>query len=890
MSERNIPKVYEPGTVESKWYEYWIEKGYFQPDSDLSKKTYTIVIPPPNVTDRLHMGHAFNNTLQDILIRYHRMLGDAAFWIPGTDHAGIATQNVVEKRLRKEENLTRHDLGREKFIERVWQWKEKYGGIIIEQLKKMGCSCDWAQTRFTMDDNLSRAVREVFVQLYQKGLIYRGEYIINWCPRCHTALSDEEAIHQDHASHLWYIKYPINDSAEFIMVATTRPETMLGDTAVAVNPDDERFKHLIGKKAILPIIEREIPIIADSQVAMEFGTGAVKVTPAHDPNDFEIGQRHHLPSINVMHGDGTMNSHAGKYNGFDRFECRKQVVEELKSKGLLEKIDGHTHAVAHCQRCDTVLEPYLSKQWFVKMKTLAEPALQAVLDGRINFHPEKWVKVYKNWMENVRDWCISRQLWWGHRIPVYYCQDCEAMIVSAEAPKACPKCNSQKLVQDEDVLDTWFSSWLWPFSTMGWPEKTAELQRFYPTNTLVTAADIIFFWVARMIVSSLEFMKEVPFRDVYFNGVIRDTQGRKMSKSLGNGIDPLEMVDKYSADAVRYSLLMLSSEGQDINLSESAFEIGRNFANKLWNAFRFLAMNLEDDVKYQTPADLKFADFEKQADLADRWILSRFVASAKKLTESIDNFKLNDAILQVHGFFWGEFCDWYLELIKPRLYGDDPAAKKFALSVALTVFRGTLKILHPFIPFITEEVWNNLKADDEPNLIISDWVKWNDALYNSEAEAQMQLMQEVIGAVRNIRGEMNVPPAKKADVVMKGVNSSMNAIVQENIGYLQNLARVEQVKIGNEVAKPHQAASAVVQELEIFVPLAELIDINVEKMRLDKEIERLGNQLAAQTKKISNADFVSRAPEDVITREKQKKLDWELRLEKLKLNRASLEV
>jgi len=885
MSEKMIEKVYDPKKVESKWYDYWMTHNFFQAEQNHSTTTYSIVIPPPNVTDKLHMGHAYNNTIQDILIRYHRMLGQKTLWLPGTDHAGIATQNVVEKRLRLDEQLSRHDLGREKFVERVWQWKEKYGGIIIDQLKKMGCSCDWSRERFTMDEKLSRAVREVFYRLYQKGLIYRGEYIINWCPRCHTALSDEEAIHQDHQGNLWYIKYPIKNTDRFIMVATTRPETMLGDTAVAVNSNDERYAPFIGQTAILPILNREIPIIADDHVDAAFGTGAVKVTPAHDPNDFEMGVRHALPSINVMHGDGTMNEKAGKFNKMDRFECRKQIIAELTELGLLEKIEKHQHAVAHCQRCDTVLEPYLSKQWFVKMKSLAEPGLQVVADGKIKFYPEKWTKVYNNWLTNIRDWCISRQLWWGHRIPVSYCLDCDETIVAVDLPQVCPKCGSTRLKQDEDVLDTWFSSWLWPFSTLGWPEETTDLKEFYPTQTLVTAPDIIFFWVARMIMAGLEFRGEIPFSHVYIHGVIRDSQGRKMSKSLGNGIDPLAMIETYSADAVRFSLLMLSSEGQDINLAESSFEIGRNFLNKLWNAFRFLEMNLEDGVEYAVTGPSP--EFEARAELCDRWIMSRLTDTSRKLTAAIENFKLNDAILILHGFFWREFCDWYLEFIKSRLYGDDPAAKKFALSVALNVFRATLKMLHPFIPFITEEIWDYLKQPGESNLIVAPWVQ--DAnLADPASEKALNLVQDVIGAIRNVRGEMNVPPVRKADIFVKGTSTDRLSLIQQNQSYIKSLAQVQTIKTGAEIFKPPYSASAVVQELEIYIPLEGLIDIEAEKARLDKEIARLEKQVIAQTGKISNENFMKNAPADVVEKEKQKKIDWEANLQKLKTNRASL--
>ncbi len=886
MAQNEIAKVYDPKQVEDRWYQHWLEKNYFHAEVNPEKKPYTIVIPPPNVTDVLHMGHAYNNTLQDILIRFHRMLGYEAMWLPGTDHAGIATQNVVERNLKNNEKLTRHDLGREKFVERVWQWKEKYGNVIIEQLKKLGCSCDWERERFTMDPGLSQAVTEVFVRLYEKGLIYRGEYIINWCPRCGTALSDEEAIHEDEKGKLWYIKYPYNGS-KYVTVATTRPETMLGDVAVAVHPDDPRYQKLIGKTVILPVINREIPVIADPAVDPKFGTGAVKVTPAHDPNDFEIGQRHNLMPINVMNEDGTMNENAGKYKGYDRFECRKLLVKELEQLGLLEKIKDHEHAVAHCQRCNTVIEPYLSKQWFVKVKPLAEPALRVVNEGEIKFHPEKWVKNYNIWMTNIRDWCISRQLWWGHRIPVYYCEDCKHEMVKRHAPEKCDKCGSTRITQDEDVLDTWFSSWLWPFSTLGWPEKTPDLEYFYPTNALVTAPDIIFFWVARMIMSGLEFMGDIPFEHVYFNGVIRDAQGRKMSKTLGNGIDPLEMVKRYSADAVRFSLLMLTSEGQDINLAESNFEIGRNFSNKLWNAFRFLMMNLDDEKEslINNFDEINSSDL----DLADKWILSRLHKTISSVTTSLEEFHFNDAVDHLYSFFWHEYCDWYLELIKPRLYGEDARAKKIALSVSLHAMRSIVKLLHPFIPFITEEIWQKIKLAEETDLIIASWPQANEKFFDDNCEKEMALIQQIIGSVRNIRGEMNVPPTKKAQLIVKSENQANLNLIENYKIYLTALAKVSDLTLAADVKKPKFSASAVVADLEIFVPLEGLIDIAVERNRLTKEITRLETQVQNINKKLLNQDFIKKAPQAVIEKEKQKLVDFQQNLEKLKANLKSLE-
>ncbi|MBN2009242.1 valine--tRNA ligase [candidate division KSB1 bacterium] len=884
MSTPDIPKTYDPRTVESKWFQHWLDNRYFHADESSDRPTYSIVIPPPNVTSVLHMGHAYNNTVQDIFIRFHKMLGYNTLWMPGTDHAGIATQNVVERFLKKEENLTRHDLGREKFVERVWEWKHKHGNIIIEQLQKMGCACDWERERFTMDDGLSRAVVEVFYQLYEKGLIYRGEYIINWCPRCETALSDEEAIHDDREGKLWHIKYPIKDSDQYVIVATTRPETMLGDTAVAVNPSDKRYTKLVGKTIILPIMNREIPIIADEYVDSEFGTGAVKVTPAHDPNDFEMGKRHNLPFINVMNGNGTMNENAGHYNRMTREKCREGVVDELETAGLLEKIEKHNHSVAHCQRCDTTVEPYLSRQWFVKAKPLAKPALKAVLDGDIKIHPEKWIKVYQHWMENIRDWCISRQLWWGHRIPVYYCQDCNHMMVLREAPTTCEKCQSTNIYQDEDVLDTWFSSWLWPFSTMGWPEKTATLEKFYPTSVLVTAPDIIFFWVARMVMAGMEFMGEIPFHFVYFNGLIRDDQGRKMSKSLGNGIDPLAMIDQYSADSVRFSLLMLTAEGQDINLAESSFEIGRNFCNKLWNAFRMLGMHLNEDIREFAASENVLND-TNFFEVSDIWILSRYHKTIDAVTVNLKAMKLNDAVSSLYGFFWREFCDWYLELIKPRLYSDDPARKRFVLGIALYILRGILKLLHPIVPFITEEIWNLVKLPAESDIIIAEWPVHNPSFFHDDIEQEMTTLQAVIGAIRNIRGEMNIPPSKRATLCIKSPNGEFfhrHAIV------IRSLAQVDGIDVAPDLTKPKFSASAVLKDIEIFIPLEGLIDIGIERSRMQKEIIRLEKQIEGTEKKLLNKDFLGRAPKDVIERERLKSRDFQDNLEKLRVNLKSL--
>jgi len=888
-----IAKTYDPKNVEDRLYGYWLEKRYFHAEVNPEKQPYTIVIPPPNVTDVLHMGHAYNNLFQDILIRFYRMNEREALWFPGTDHAGIATQNVVERYLMKEEKKSRHDLGREKFVEMVWLWKELRGGKIIEQLKKMGFSCDWERERFTMDEGLSRAVLEVFVRLYNKGLIYRGKYIINWCPRCQTALSDEEVDHQDKDGNLWYVKYPVSGTTRFITVATTRPETMLGDVAIAVHPKDKRYKDLIGKTATLPVVGRELPIIADEMVDKEFGTGAVKVTPAHDPNDFLIGQRHNLTPLIVMNEDATMNENTGKYAGMDRLKARKHLLQDLKNGGFLEKVEDHKHSVGQCYRCGTTVEPFLSEQWFVKMKPLAEPALKAVKDGKIKLHPARWTKVFFNWLDNIHDWCISRQLWWGHRIPVYYCEVCSEVIASIDPPTQCPKCQGTKLRQDPDVLDTWFSSQLWPFATLGWPEQTKELKYFYPTDTLITGPDIIFFWVARMVMMGIEFMGEIPFHDVYFNGIIRDTQGRKMSKSLGNGIDPLEMVQQYSADAVRFSLLLLSSEGQDINLSTKDFELGRNFSNKLWNAFRFLWMNLDEGDLNK--GDLEFVQKQIKPNvlnLADRWILSRYQKTLKKVSRSLELFKFHEATDAIYNFFWKEYCDWYLELIKPRLYNsENPDEKKNAVAVALFVLKGILRLLHPFIPFITEEIWMKVREEnDSESIVIAKWPAETRTLISDAAERDMETVQDAIGAIRNIRGEMNIPHTKTASVIVTSMNGANLDLIRDNKAFFEHLAKVENLDCRPKAPKPPKSAAAVVNDLEIYMPLEGLIDFNVERDRLQKEIKRLEHQLEALNHKLQSTDFLKKAPDEVIDREKKKKADFESNLEKLKSNLESLGV
>ncbi len=876
-----IPKTYDPRQVEDRLYRFWLERNYFHAVPNPEKKPYTIVIPPPNVTDRLHMGHAYNNMLQDILIRFKKMQGYEAMWMPGTDHAGIATQNAVEKHLARTEGLTRHDLGREKFVERVWQWKEEHGKIITDQLKKIGCACDWERESFTMDERLSKAVLEVFVRLYNKGLVYRGEYIINWCPRCQTALSDEEVEYEDQNGHLWYLTYPVEDGDGHIIVATTRPETMLGDVAVAVNPEDPRYKNLIGKNLILPIMNRRIPVIADEYVDSEFGTGAVKITPAHDPNDFEIGRRHGLEPINVMNEDGTMSERAGTFAGQDRFEARKGVVAEFERLGLLKKVENYQNSIGHCYRCQTVIEPYLSKQWFVKTAPLAEPAAEVVRDGRVQIRPERWKKVYMHWMENIRDWCISRQLWWGHRIPVYYCTACDFETASTTAVTECPNCGSPAR-QDPDVLDTWFSSQLWPFSTLGWPEETEELNYFYPTNTLITGHEIIFFWVARMVMAGLEFCGEVPFHDVYLHGIIRDAEGRKMSKSLGNGIDPLQMIEKYSADAMRFSLLSLSSEGQDINLSEKDFEIGRNFANKLWNSFRFLGLNLDEAlIKNATLETLSARREAGQLDLADRWILSRYSAAVKKATTALETFRFHEYVDTLYSFFWREYCDWYLELIKTNLYGEDEQARENSLLTAAFVLRGILRLLHPLIPFITEEIWQRVGTDLSESIMISDWPEAEAVFTDEQAESDLGLIRDFIVAVRTIRSEMNVPPSKQASMLVSGADERTSALLQNAADYFAQLARVESLQAGAELARPKLSATAVVHKMDVFLPLSGLIDIEKEKSRLQKERDRLQKQVAGLERKLANENFTSRAPQEVVEREKAKLQDWKMTLEKI---------
>ncbi len=897
-----IPKTYDPKQTEQKWYEYWMDNDLFATNPS-DKEPYCIMMPPPNITGQLHMGHALQDAIQDYLIRMKRMEGYESHWQPGKDHAGIATQNAVEKALVNE-GTDRHRLGRDKFLERSWQWKKQYGNRIFEQKRLLGDSADWSRERFTMDEGLSRSVAKVFIHLYDKGLVYRGNYIVNWCTRCHTAISDDEVNHEDHDGHLWYFKYPLISSPpihsrggieggvlEYITVATTRPETMLGDTAVAVNPKDERVKHLHGKSVMLPLAERDIPIITDHFVDPEFGTGQVKVTPAHDPNDFDMGKRHDLPSITVIDEDGKMNENAPEqFRGFDRFEARKAVIKAMDELGLLEKVENYTNAVGHCYRCNTVIEPYLSLQWFVKMKPLAQPAIDAVKDGRITFYPQRWSKIYFSWMENIRDWCISRQLWWGHRIPVWYCNECDEVIVSEKTPKQCPKCESTNLRQDEDVLDTWFSSWLWPFSTLGWPDKTDEMKFWYPTDVMVTGYDIIFFWVARMVMAAMEFTGEIPFKDVYITGMIKDELGRWMSKSLGNGIDPADMVEQYGSDAVRFTMVTLATEGQDIKLSASRFESGRNFANKLWNSYRFLMSNidrLDDELRIKPTFELS-----EDAPLVDRWIISRFRATVDKVMHNVKKYRLSDCLTTIYDFIWKEYCDWYLEMIKVRLTHDTPEEiKRETLSRAVALFEASLRLLHPGMPFITEELWQRLKLyfpdmADDMTIMHTQYPAAHQFPQDLVAERQIRFFQRIITEVRTIRSEMRVKPSQKAELVIAGCDVDRQRLIEDNSTDICKLATLSQIQFSTD--RPDQSASAVVDDIELFVPLAGLIDIDIEKKRLDKEIGRLSGVIKGANTKLSNPKFVENAPAKVVEHERNKLEDCQQQLLIMEKNRALL--
>jgi len=900
MAEPLSPQ-YDPQATEADLYSWWQEQGYFRADENSDREPYTIVIPPPNVTAPLHMGHGLNNTLQDLLIRWRRMQGREALWVPGTDHAGIATQNVVERQLARD-GKTRFDLGRDAFVEATWKYVRETEGTIVEQLRWLGSSCDWERSRFTLDEGLSAAVRDVFVSLHEKGLVYRGNYIINWCPRCLTALSDEEAEAEDVQGKLYHLRYPLAEGAEggdlqrledgraFLTVATTRPETMLGDVAVAVHPDDERYQRLIGRDIELPLVGRRIPIIADDQVDPEFGTGAVKITPAHDPNDFEMGRRHGLESINVMTDAAALNESVPEvFRGLDRFEGRQRVVAAFREAGLLDRVEEHAHSVPHCYRCNTVVEPRLSDQWFVKMQPLAEPALAASRDGRVRFHPERFTKVYENWLHNIRDWCISRQLWWGHRIPAWYCQSCDEIVVSRTEPERCTACGGGDLVQDPDVLDTWFSSWLWPFSTLGWPEESRTLGKFYPTDTLVTGPDIIFFWVARMIMAGLEFRGEVPFRDVYLNGIVRDHLKRKMSKSLGNGIDPMEVVRLYGADALRFTVVTGAAAGTDQYLNyenlEEAFGPGRNFANKLWNAGRFALMNLGDEP---VPT---LDEVSESLELTDRWILSRLSGCTVETTESLERFRLNEAASTAYAFFWGELADWYLEMAKPRLRGElGESSRSAARATLVTVMDGILRLLHPVVPFITETVWQRLpkRGGEAPSLMISAWPTRVPAWEDARAERQVEQLQEIIGAVRNLRSEYGVQPAQRIRLVVLDASAELRELLEVVPRILADLARIEDVSFQREEGEI--GASAVLRSgSEIFLPLADVVDLERERTRLRAELGRVEGLLEGTSRRLANDTFVGRAPADVVQRERDKLRSFEEQVEKLSRTMRSLE-
>ncbi|MGI6497774.1 MAG: valine--tRNA ligase [Oscillospiraceae bacterium] len=853
---KELPKVYDPQQVEGKIYQMWTEKGCFRGLIDPGKKPFTIVIPPPNVTAQLHIGHACDNTLQDILIRTKRMQGYAALWVPGTDHAGIATQIKVEEKLRKE-GKTRHDLGREAFIDEVWAWKRNYGGQIIHQLKRLGASCDWERERFTMDEGCSKAVREVFVSLYEKGLIYKGSRIVNWCPVCVTALSDVEVEHEEKPGHFWHIRYPVKGSDEVLVVATTRPETMLGDTGVAVHPDDPRYTHLVGKTVILPLVNREIPIVADEYVDREFGTGCVKMTPAHDPNDFEVGLRQNLPSICVLDETGIVNENGGAYQGMDRYEARKAVVHDLEEQGYLVKAEEHTHSVGTCYRCGADIEPMVSAQWFVKMEPLANEAIRVVEDQEIQFIPERFGKTYLNWMENIHDWCISRQLWWGHQIPAWYCDDCGHITVSREDPTACEQCGSAHLTRDEDVLDTWFSSALWPFSTLGWPDKTPDLAYFYPTDVLVTAYDIIFFWVARMIFSGMEHMRQIPFHTVFIHGLVRDAQGRKMSKSLGNGIDPLEMIETYGADALRLNMVMGNSPGNDMRFYVERCEAMRNFANKIWNASRFLMMNLTIE-KNELPAQLE---------MEDRWILSKLNALIAEVTDNIDRYELGIAAGKIYDFIWDTYCDWYIELTKTRLNQTEGDSSVRAQQVLCYVLTETLKLLHPFMPFITEEIWQALPHDGE-TLMTAPWPVYQEALQFKAEEEDMERVMEAIRAVRSRRAEMNVPPSKKARLVI--VTEQGDAYVRCK-AFMERLAYASQIEVTAHAPEDQSAmVSAITPNAKILMPLSELVDLAAERRRLEKETAKTKKELDGLEAKLSNPSFLSKAPAHIVAAEQER--------------------
>lgn len=868
---KNLAKNYNPKDFEERIYRDWEEKGCFKSSINKDKKPFTIVMPPPNITGQLHMGHALDDTLQDILIRWKRMDGYESLWIPGTDHASIATEVKVVDRIKQETGKTKYEVGREEFLKKAWEWKDEFGGKIVNQVKKLGASCDWDKERFTMDAGCNKAVTKFFVKLYEEGHIYRGNRIINWCPGCLTTLSDAEVEHEDMEGFFWHIKYPIKDSDEYLEIATTRPETMLGDSGIAVHPDDERYAHLVGKVAILPLVGRELPIVADEYVDKEFGTGAVKMTPAHDPNDFEVGKRHGLEEINVMHDNATMNELAGKYEGMDRYECRKVLVNDLDEAGYLLKVEKHDHAVGTCYRCHTVIEPRLSLQWFVKMDELSKPAIEILKSQELEFVPEKFDKTYLQWLENIRDWCVSRQLWWGHQIPAYYCQDCGEVVVSEDAPTSCPKCNSSNFKQDDDVLDTWFSSGLWPFEVLGWPEKTPELDYYYPTSVLVTGYDIIFFWVVRMAFSGMFCMNEKPFDHVLVHGLVRDSQGRKMSKSLGNGINPLDIIDEFGADALRFTLATGNSPGNDMRFYMERVEFARNFNNKLWNASRFVFMNLEDETLLE---NLDRNAVSKDLTLADKWIISRANRIVGEVTDNMDKFELGIALQKAYEFTWSEYCDWYIEIVKPRLYGEDRDAKRAALYTLTYVLEKVLKLLHPFIPFITEEIYSYLPTVDGL-IITAEYPRYSEDDNMEIEEEKMNLIMEAIRNVRNVRTEMDVPPSKKAKIIIVP-SSDKKSAMEDGQDYFKALAFASDVEIrDNKDGIPEDAVAIVIDGVELFIPLDELVDFEKERERLSKEKEKAISEIKRVEGKLNNPGFMGKAPEKLIEEEKAKKEKYE---------------
>ncbi|MDO5423689.1 MAG: valine--tRNA ligase [Eubacteriales bacterium] len=860
---KELAKTYDPKGLEERLYQKWLDKKYFHAEVDRSKKPFTIVMPPPNVTGQLHMGHALDNTMQDILIRYKRMQGYNALWQPGTDHAAIATEVKVIEKL-KEQGIDKEDIGREEFLKHAWAWKEEYGARIINQLKKLGVSADWDRERFTMDEGCSKAVEEVFLRLHKKGLIYKGSRIVNWCPVCQTSISDAEVVHEDQDGFFWHINYPIvGEDGQYVEIATTRPETLLGDTAVAVNPDDERYQHLIGKMLKLPLTDREIPVIADAYVDKDFGTGCVKITPAHDPNDFEVGRRHNLPEINILNDDATINSLGGKYAGMDRYEARKAMVADLEKEGLLVKVVPHSHSVGTHDRCKTTVEPMVKQQWFVKMEEMAKPAIEALKSGELTFVPERFDKIYLHWLENIRDWCISRQLWWGHRIPAYYCDECGEMVVAREMPEKCPKCGCTHLTQDPDTLDTWFSSALWPFSTLGWPEKTEDLEYFFPTDVLVTGYDIIFFWVIRMVFSSIEQTGEVPFHHVLIHGLVRDSQGRKMSKSLGNGIDPLEIIDQYGADALRLTLITGNAPGNDMRFYMERVEASRNFANKVWNASRFIMMNLE---KAETPEEIDLNTLTG----ADKWILSKVNTLAKDVTEMLDKYELGISVQKVYDFIWEEFCDWYIEMVKPRLYSETDTTKAAALWTLRTVLSNALKMLHPFMPFITEEIYCTLLPKEE-SIMIAKWPEYQESWNFAKEEQEVETIKEAVRGIRNVRTEMNVSPSKKAQVFVVSEDAETRAIFENGKVFFATLGHASEVHVqADKTGIADDAVSSVIHKAVIYLPFAELVDIEKEIERLKKEEERLTKELARVNGMLNNEKFTSRAPQAKIDEEKGK--------------------